>query len=319
MVNSIPVTVNTGNAEIKMAIRLRVQVGIEAGPPDALPIPIDGITAAAVAFVNLAEFVGTLNKTEDCSMEAEALIDINIGAEANLGLDLGFVEFEVPAPSVQTTLTTWPIFGPTCLDGGEVTAIEPVTITAPSTQVSVTTSIVYTVNPEPYVSSIINSMAFTPISTASLCQQTHTNWAIPISNATIPAVITETGAVAVTTSTGIVIRKCRVPLPEGGNCPIDQLGNPTLIYPAPVSMLTTAIAAAESSVLNEQAKDISTTVHTSRLPENNGNIITRNTSANSPPSIGEVESVPLADGAAGKTATVIKALLVIAAGAAFLG
>lgn len=112
---SFPITVRSGSATFKAALRVRVQLGVET------EVPLIGVSLGGGAVVgiyaNLVEFVAELDSTPDCALETRQWFNLNVGAYARAGFDLDFTSIGV-APTVSTTLFDSPTFTQCWIDGG---------------------------------------------------------------------------------------------------------------------------------------------------------------------------------------------------------
>jgi hypothetical protein len=135
---SFPITVRTGNATFKAALRLRVQLGAET------QIPFTGISigggAVAGIYANVIEFVAEIDTHPGCALETREWFNLNVGAYARAGFDLDFTTIGV-APTVSTTLFDSPTFTQCWIDGKPShTAVGDGAIVSPEQTVSAVTS-----------------------------------------------------------------------------------------------------------------------------------------------------------------------------------
>ncbi|KAH8169608.1 hypothetical protein LIA77_10152 [Sarocladium implicatum] len=114
---SFPITVHTGSATFKAALRVRVQLGVET------EVPLIGVSLGGGAVVgiyaNIVEFVAQIEITPDCALEAREWFNLNVGAYARAGFDLDFTKIGV-APTVSTTLFDSPTFTQCLIDSAPV-------------------------------------------------------------------------------------------------------------------------------------------------------------------------------------------------------
>ncbi|KAK9783547.1 hypothetical protein SCAR479_00106 [Seiridium cardinale] len=129
---SIPVTVQSGFAEFKADLRLRVQCGAETS------LPLIGIGSGAVVgiYANIIEFVAVIDSTPDCALETKEWWDLNAGAYAHLDVVVDFTTIG-PVPTVSTTLLTAPTMTQCWVEAGS-SSISTSTTSA-STIISATT------------------------------------------------------------------------------------------------------------------------------------------------------------------------------------
>jgi hypothetical protein len=112
----LPVTLKNGpSASFKADLRLRVEAGAAA---DILG---SGAGAELGIYVNLLEFVATLEQTPTCALETLEHFDLNAGAYVNLDVVVDYATFGA-IPSVSTTLLSLPTATQCWLSAASTTA-----------------------------------------------------------------------------------------------------------------------------------------------------------------------------------------------------
>ncbi|KAK9421148.1 hypothetical protein SUNI508_05996 [Seiridium unicorne] len=213
---SIPVTVQSGFAEFKADLRLRVQCGAETS------LPLIGIGSGAVVgiYANIIEFVAVIDSTPDCALETKEWWDLNAGAYAHLDVVVDFTTIG-PVPTVSTTLLTAPTMTQCWVEAGSSSTSASTSFSATTRSSSVpysTESGVPTQSSSSYQESsssatlTLTSLASTSTSQASsvtstpVYNSTSTLISIsssryPISNASVTSVSSSSDGGALVTST----------------------------------------------------------------------------------------------------------------------
>ncbi|PQE03536.1 hypothetical protein CJF31_00012084 [Rutstroemia sp. NJR-2017a BVV2] len=92
VMNDLPIVVLAGEAELKAALRMRVEVGTK------LTLPISTVEFEFAAFADLLEYSTVIATTDSCPLHISGGVDVSLGAIAQLAVDLDFASFSL-APS----------------------------------------------------------------------------------------------------------------------------------------------------------------------------------------------------------------------------
>ncbi|PQE06089.1 extracellular serine-threonine rich protein [Rutstroemia sp. NJR-2017a BBW] len=92
VMNDLPIIVLAGEAELKAALRMRVEVGTK------LTLPIASVGFEFAAFADLLEYSTVIATTDSCPLHISGGVDVSLGAIAQLAADLDFASFSL-APS----------------------------------------------------------------------------------------------------------------------------------------------------------------------------------------------------------------------------
>ncbi|KAH8601596.1 hypothetical protein B0O99DRAFT_680724 [Bisporella sp. PMI_857] len=101
-IDNLPVTVNTGSATLKAALRVRVQAGT------TVELFGTGFDFELGVFADLIEYVATISTTDVCALSIVESIDLNVGAYAHAVVSINYKEFGA-SPAVITTLLEYPL------------------------------------------------------------------------------------------------------------------------------------------------------------------------------------------------------------------
>ncbi|PQE15238.1 extracellular serine-threonine rich protein [Rutstroemia sp. NJR-2017a WRK4] len=92
VMNDLPIIVLAGEAELKAALRMRVEVGTK------LSLATTSVGFEFAAFADLLEYSTVIATTDSCPLHISGGVDVSLGAIAQLAVDLDFASFSL-APS----------------------------------------------------------------------------------------------------------------------------------------------------------------------------------------------------------------------------
>jgi hypothetical protein len=110
---SLPILINNEKTEVTLTVDLRVRA--EAGisvESDFIPIPgvpDIGAGAGVGVFANIIELIARVGPTDNCTLQAVETFNVNVGADAQFGIDINSKTIGV-APTVSTTIFQGPEF-----------------------------------------------------------------------------------------------------------------------------------------------------------------------------------------------------------------
>lgn len=135
-VSSLPITVWSGNATLTADLQLRAQVGVET---DIQELGV-GAGAELGIYANMVEFGVAVASSNECALETEEWVNLNVGAYAELDVEVAWMTFGV-VPTVSTTLFAAPTWTQ-CWDGPIASGLEAMIHgTATSTSMSTASAI----------------------------------------------------------------------------------------------------------------------------------------------------------------------------------
>lgn len=117
-VNSLPITIWSGNATLTADLQLRAQVGVET---DIKELGI-GAGAELGIYANMVEFGVAVASSNDCALETEEWVNLNVGAYAEFDVEVAWMTIGV-VPTVSTTLLAAPTWTQ-CWDGAIASGLE---------------------------------------------------------------------------------------------------------------------------------------------------------------------------------------------------
>lgn len=101
-VNHLPVTITSGSATFKAALRVRVQAGT------TVEVFGTGFNFELGVYADLIEYVATIGSSDTCGLSITESIDVNIGAFARAVVEIDYKTFGA-SPAVVTTILDLPL------------------------------------------------------------------------------------------------------------------------------------------------------------------------------------------------------------------
>lgn len=101
-VNHLPVTVTSGSATFKAALRVRIQAGT------TVELFGTGFDFELGVYADLIEYVATIGASDTCELYITESVDVNIGAYAHAVVEIDYHTFGA-SPAVVTTLLDYPL------------------------------------------------------------------------------------------------------------------------------------------------------------------------------------------------------------------
>jgi hypothetical protein len=141
-VDNLPITVTSGSATFKAALRVRIQTGT------TVVLFGTGFDFELGVFADLIEYVATIGFSDECELYITESVDVNIGAFARAVVEINYHSFGV-SPTVVTTLLDIPLPS-LCLTRPVASATLPYATSATATVVGSTAAYSLGYSPAPY-------------------------------------------------------------------------------------------------------------------------------------------------------------------------